>query len=75
MSEFIRDIRIETPGGHEPMENSHIITIAFGLFSLSVPVMLAFVLNSMRDLHKDIKDINSRLGRIEGRLFDVTSGS
>ena len=52
------------------MDASNIITIAFGLFSLSVPVMLAFVLNSMRDLHKDIKDINSRLGRIEGRLFD-----
>ncbi len=52
------------------MDAPNIITIAFGLFSLSVPVMLVFVLNSMRDLHKDIKDINSRLGRIEGRLFD-----
>lgn len=52
------------------MDAPNIITIAFGLFSLSVPVMLAFVLNSMRDLHKDIKDINVRLGRIEGRLFD-----
>ena len=32
------------------MDAPNIITIAFGLFSLSVP---AFALNSMRDLRKD----------------------
>lgn len=41
--------------------------------SLSMPVILGFVLYAIRDLHRDlhrdISAIHSRLGRIEGHLF------
>ena len=56
--------------------------------SLSLPVILGFLLYSTlhirkdlnkdiqdlrKDLHQDISAINSRLGRIEGRLFGADS--
>ena len=64
------------------MNTPDIIIVAVGLASLSVPVMLAFVLNTLRDLrqeinslHKDISGMSTRLGRIEGRLFNADNPS
>ncbi len=71
------------------MNLSETITSAIvAMASLSLPVILGFLLYSTlqirkdlnqdiqdlrKDLHQDISAINSRLGRIEGRLFGADS--
>lgn len=71
------------------MSLSETITSAIvAMASLSLPVILGFLLYSTlhirkdlnqdiqdlrKDLHQDISAINSRLGRIEGRLFGTDS--
>ena len=73
------------------MNLSETITSAIvAMASLSLPVILGFLLYSTlhirkdlnqdmqdlrKDLNKDISAINSRLGRIEGRLFGADSSS
>ena len=46
---------------------SAIVTMA----TLSLPVILGFLLHSAFNIRKDLNAINSRLGRIEGRLFGL----
>ncbi len=69
------------------MALSETITSAIvAMASLSVPVILGFLLystlqirkdlnreiqNLRKDMHQDISKINSRLGRMEGRLFGM----
>ena len=71
------------------MNLSETITSAIvAMASLSLPVILGFLLYSTlhirkdlnkdiqslrKDLHQDISAINSQLGRIEGRLFGADS--
>ena len=48
-----------------------IMSAIVAMASLSLPVLLGFLLHSTINIRKDLNAINSRLGRIEGRLFGV----